>query len=121
MSSAPAPQHSAALLAQSPEYRQLLASKRRFIIPATCFFVVYYFSLLVLVGWFPKAMSARVFGLLNWAYVFAVSQFFMAWGMAFLYVRKASEWDRQSALLVGRFAAPAGSPGESGAAGPAGR
>lgn len=87
-------------LARSAEYRQLLASKRRFILPATLFFVAYYFSLLVLVGWFPQIMRKPVFGVLNLAYVFAVSQFFMAWALAFVYVRKASEWDRQSALLV---------------------
>ncbi len=89
-------------LARSPEYRELLASKRRFIVPATLFFVIYYFSLLVLVGWFPRLMSRPVFGVLNVAYVFAVSQFLMAWILAFVYVRKAAEWDRQSASLVNK-------------------
>jgi uncharacterized membrane protein (DUF485 family) len=102
MTPAPTPEQFSSVLAQSAEYRQLLASKRRFIVPATVFFVVYYFSLLVLVGWFPGVMKQPVFGLLNWAYVFAVSQFFMAWGLAFVYVRKAAEWDRQAADLLNR-------------------
>lgn len=102
MSPAPTPEQSWILLAQSPEYRQLLTEKRRFIVPATVFFVVYYFSLLVLVGWCPKAMSAPVVGDVNVAYLFALSQFFMAWTLAFLYVRKASQWDRLAAELVNR-------------------
>jgi uncharacterized membrane protein (DUF485 family) len=116
MSTPSTPEPAWARLAESPEYRQLLASKRRFIIPATLFFVVYYFSLLVLVGWFPGLMNKTVFGVLNVAYVFAVSQFLMAWSLAFVYVRKAAEWDRQSASLVSR-AGGASSPGQSPASG----
>ena len=37
-------------IAAEEEFKDLLASKRRFIIPATVFFVVYYFALPVLVG-----------------------------------------------------------------------
>ena len=67
----------------------LLASKARFIIPATLFFIVYYFTLPVLVGWFPKFMEQRVFGEVNLAYLFALSQFFMAWIIAFLYLARS--------------------------------
>ena len=34
----------------SPEFRRLVSEKRRFILPATVFFIVYYFALPVLVG-----------------------------------------------------------------------
>jgi uncharacterized membrane protein (DUF485 family) len=119
MNPVPTPEPSWTLLAESPEYRQLLASKRRFILPATFFFVVYYFSLLVLVGWFPKLMSTPVWGVLNAAYVFAVSQFFMAWGLAFLYVRKAAEWDRQSAALIQRAQSQSQQVGQSAGRNPA--
>ena len=43
-----------------PDFKRLLVSKARFIIPATIFFVVYYFTLPVLVGWFPKFMEQKV-------------------------------------------------------------
>ena len=39
----------------SPEFQQLVAEKRSFILPATVFFIVYYFALPVLVGYFPAA------------------------------------------------------------------
>ena len=87
-------------LEAKPEFRALLARKARFILAATVFFVVYYFALLLLVGWFPEVMKKEILGRLNLAYLFALSQFFMAWGIAWLYTRKAAEWDRAAAEIV---------------------
>jgi len=41
-----------------------------------------------------------VVSVLNLAYLFAVSEFLMAWGIALIYVRKAAEWDRQAAAVI---------------------
>ena len=84
-------------LAAAPEFTALVASKRRFIIPATLFFIAYYFALPVLVGYFPELISRRVFGAVNIAYLFALSQFVMAWTMAFLYVRVSARFDEMAA------------------------
>ena len=85
------------------DFKRLLASKARFIIPATLFFIVYYFTLPVLVGWFPKFMEQKVVGEVNLAYLFALSQFFMAWIIAFFYLAAAAGWDRQAAALLSKF------------------
>jgi uncharacterized membrane protein (DUF485 family) len=84
-------------IAATPEFRALLSRKRRFIVPATIFFIVYYFALPVLVGYFPDLMSRKVVGALNIAYVFALSQFVMAWVLAWMYVRAAEGFDAMSA------------------------
>ena len=86
-------------VAAQPEFKELLASKRRFIVPMTVFFVVYYFALPVLVGYAPRLMETRVLGL-NVAYLFALSQFFMAWILALLYVRAANRHDRMARDIV---------------------
>lgn len=70
--------------------------------PAGVFFLVYYFALPVLVGYAPELMSVRVWGPLNLAYVFALSQFAMAWIVAALYLRAASRWDRMAAEIAAR-------------------
>jgi len=90
-------------IAVDADFKDLLASKARFIVPATIFFIVYYFTLPVLVGWFPKFMEQRVVGEVNLAYLFALSQFFMAWILAFLYMAAAAGWDRQAAALLAKF------------------
>lgn len=90
-----------------PEFRSLLRAKARFLVPTTIFFIVYYFALPVLVGWFPDLMRTRV-GPVNLAYAFALSQFFMAWTIAFLYVRRAARFDAQADAIVAKVApAPA--------------
>lgn len=90
-------------VAAQEEYKGLLASKRRFIVPATVFFVVYYFALPLLVGYAPGLMSRRVLGPLNLAYLFALSQFVMAWVVAALYVRAAGGWDETARRVVERL------------------
>lgn len=90
-------------IAADADFRKLLAAKARFIIPCTIFFVIYYFSLPVLVGWFPKLMETQVFGKVNLAYAFALSQFFMAWILAFLYVAAAAGWDTKAAAVLAKF------------------
>jgi uncharacterized membrane protein (DUF485 family) len=90
-------------IAADPVFKHLLSSKARFIMLATIFFVVYYFTLPVLVGWFPDLMGQKVIGEVNLAYLFALSQFFMAWILAFVYVGAAAGWDRQAANLVAKF------------------
>jgi uncharacterized membrane protein (DUF485 family) len=89
-------------VAAEPEFKELLASKRRFIVPMTVFFVVYYFALPVLVGYAPRLMETRVLGL-NVAYLFALSQFFMAWAVAALYVRAAGGWDAVAHRIIERL------------------
>jgi len=89
-------------IAASAEFKALLKSKARFIVPTTVFFIVYYFALPVLVGFFPESMTVRV-GSVNLAYLFALSQFFMAWAVAFAYTRAAAKWDTASAGLLAKF------------------
>jgi uncharacterized membrane protein (DUF485 family) len=83
-------------LAASDKFRALLRAKRRFIVPAMIVFVVYYFALPVLVSYARPLMERRVIGAVNWAYLFALSQFLMAWIMAALYVRAANRFDKMS-------------------------
>jgi uncharacterized membrane protein (DUF485 family) len=81
-------------IAESKAFKDLMATKKIFIVPAFIFFVVYYFALPVLVGYAPEFMSIKVIGPVNLAYLFALSQFFVAWLIAGLYVRAADDFDR---------------------------
>lgn len=91
---------------QRPDFKALLAAKQRFIVPATVFFLVYYMALPVLIGYFPEAMKKPVWGAVNWAYAFALSQFAMTFIVAALYVRQSREWDRMEHALLATLDAP---------------
>ena len=77
-------------LEQTDEFRQLVRARLRFVLPATIFFLVYYFLLPLGNGLAPGLMKTRVFGEINIAYLFALSEFVMAWVLAYLYIRKAN-------------------------------
>ena len=83
-----------------PEFRTMVRAKLRFIIPAVIFFIVYYFALPVLVGYAPGLMSKKIFGVINIAYLFALSQFFMAWIIAALYLRAAAKFDKMEHRVI---------------------
>ena len=88
------------VVAGNPEFKALMRAKKRFIVPATIFFIVYYFALPILVGYAPEFMSTPVVGPVNIAYLFALSQFFVAWFIAFLYVRAAARFDEQGRAVL---------------------
>jgi uncharacterized membrane protein (DUF485 family) len=81
-------------IAASREFQDLMATKKTFIVPAFIFFLVYYFALPMLVGYAPTFMATKVVGQVNLAYLFALSQFFVAWIIAALYMRAADNFDR---------------------------
>jgi uncharacterized membrane protein (DUF485 family) len=90
-------------VAAMDEFKSLIAAKRKFIAPAVIFFIVYYFTLPALVGYAPELMSRRVLGVINLAYLFALSQFFMAWIIAALYVRAAGRFDEMARKIIHRL------------------
>jgi uncharacterized membrane protein (DUF485 family) len=87
-------------IAESQQFKDLMATKKIFIVPAFVFFVVYYFALPVLVGYAPNLMKTKVAGNVNIAYLFALSQFFVAWIIAGLYVKAANDFDRLSKDII---------------------
>jgi uncharacterized membrane protein (DUF485 family) len=86
-------------LAAEPEFRALQRARRRFVIPATIFFIAYYLALPVLAGFYPIEMSRPILGPLTAAYCFALSQFAMAWILLALYLRRARSFDVLAARI----------------------
>ena len=87
-------------VAASREFKDLMATKKIFVVPAFVFFLAYYFALPILVGYAPAFMSTKVIGNVNLAYLFALSQFFMAWTVAWLYVRAAGDFDKLAKDII---------------------
>nr|MBO2469441.1 DUF485 domain-containing protein [Bacillota bacterium] len=89
-------------VARDETFRHLVAEKKRFIVPATIFFLVYYFALIVLIGFFTF-LNAKIVASITWVHVFALSQFVMAWTIAILYAQKANRFDRVADTIRHRF------------------
>ena len=75
---------------KDPEMVELENRHRRFVWPATAFFLIYYMALNVLAGTAPDLMGTKVFGEFTFGYLFALSQFLMAFVVAWVYARWAA-------------------------------
>jgi uncharacterized membrane protein (DUF485 family) len=77
--------------AESPEFKDLVAQKRRFVLPATIFFLTWYFGFIILAGVAPDFMGEKVVEGVTIGYIFALSQFIMVWVLAAAYLRRADK------------------------------
>lgn len=74
-------------VAASKDFRKLLEEKRRFIVPMTIFFFLFYFSLPVATSYFTF-LNTPAIGAITWAWLFALTQFVMTWVLCGLYAKK---------------------------------
>jgi uncharacterized membrane protein (DUF485 family) len=82
--------------AQSESFQALLAAKRRFLVPATLFFLAFYFLLPILTS-YTHVLEKPAIGKISWAWIYAFAQFVMTWTLAVVYMRKAAEFDSMAA------------------------
>ena len=87
-------------IARSKVFKDLIAIKKTFIVPAFLIFLAHYFALAVLVGYAPKLASTRVIGTVTIAYLFALSEFVVGWAIAALYVVAADRFDALAADIL---------------------
>src|SRR5258708_15658057 len=77
-------------LEETPEFKELVRARWRFVAPATVFFLAYYFALPLSNGLFPNVVPTEIIGHINLPYLFALSQFIVAWHLAYFYIRQAT-------------------------------
>ena len=93
------------VLEETPEFRRLVAERRRFVIPALCLFAVWFGGFLVLSAYARDFMRKQPIGHISWAFLLALSLIVMTWGIAFAYLRWS---DRRLDPLAEQLASEAG-------------
>lgn len=83
----------------SPQFKLFMRNKKKFIIPLTIFFLVFYFLLPISTS-YGTFLNTPVFGDITWAWVFAVAQFIMTWVICTIYVKKASSFDDEAEAII---------------------
>lgn len=89
---------------RSSEFQELVKKRRSFVLPATLFFLAWYFGFVILAGYAPRFMGESVYEGLTVGYLLALTQFVMVWAFGFWYLRKA---DRDFDPLARKAAARA--------------
>jgi len=92
-----------AALEASGEFEELVRRKRRFVVPATIFFLAWYLGFIALAGYAQDFMGKSVYEGLTVGYVLALTQFVMVWGLSWWYLRKADrEFDPLERAVIER-------------------
>jgi uncharacterized membrane protein (DUF485 family) len=96
---------------RDPRFARLHRKKQRFLAGLMGLAVVYYFLLPVGAAYFQDLFRIRVWGVINVALLFALSQFIVAWAIAWCYARRAGrEFDPLAAQIATDFTHIAGEP-----------
>ena len=105
-------------IARSEEFRELVAARRRFVLPATIFFLAWYFGFVLLAGYAPDFMARSVYEGLTVGYCLALTQFVMVGALGLMYLRRSERvYDPLADEVVARAGAaerdrPAELPGD---------
>lgn len=78
---------------EKQKFKELTQKRKRFIVPMTVFFLLFYFSLPILTS-FTDVLTNPAVGDINWAWVLAFLQFIMTWTLVTLYMKKSASFDQ---------------------------
>jgi uncharacterized membrane protein (DUF485 family) len=108
----------------SPEFRELVSRRRRFVLAATAVFLPAFLAYVILMTYGKSIMATQVFGTITVAWVVGALEIVMAWVITLLYLRQSDrvftpleERAAERALELGaaetRFKRPAAEPGKA--------
>lgn len=73
-----------------PRFQELHHKKTRFLWTLMVISVIYYFLLPVGAAYYTDLYKVKIWGPVNFGILFALSEFIVAWGIAYYYARVAS-------------------------------
>jgi uncharacterized membrane protein (DUF485 family) len=74
---------------RSPEFRELVERRKRFLIPVTVVWLGIFLTYLLLASLAPDLMGNELFLGFTFGFVFSAVQIFMTWAVTWAYLRKA--------------------------------
>jgi uncharacterized membrane protein (DUF485 family) len=80
-------------IAGTPQFRELVHRRRRFVVAGTLFYSLYFVAYLALLGFAPDLMATQVLGSITLALLGGLSICALAPILAAFYVRRAQEFD----------------------------
>lgn len=90
-----------AAIDNDPRFQALHKRKTSFLWGLMIFSIIYYFLLPIGAAYFPELFKIKVWGPMNFGILFALSEFVVAWTIAFIYTRRANrEFDSMAAEIV---------------------
>ncbi|MEE9330873.1 MAG: DUF485 domain-containing protein [Methylophilaceae bacterium] len=83
-----------------PRFIALHKDKNRFLWRMMLFALIYFFCLPIATAYFQDIFKIKIWGVINVGLLFALSQFIVAWAIAFIYAKRANaEFDARAKTL----------------------
>ena len=79
-----------AVIDADPKFQALHRKKTFFLWGLMIFSIIYYFMLPIGAAYYQDLFKTKVWGVVNFGLLFALSEFVVAWVIAFVYSRKAN-------------------------------
>ena len=90
-----------AAIDNDPRFQTLHKKNSTFLWSLMIFSVIYYFLLPIGAGYYPELFKIKDWGPVNVGILFALSEFVVAWSIAFIYTRRANrDFDEMAAEIV---------------------
>lgn len=84
-----------------PRFQALHRKKTTFLWGLMIFSTIYYFLLPIGAAYYQDLFKIKVWGVVNIGILFALSEFVVAWGIAFIYSKKANaEFDTMAQEII---------------------
>ena len=90
-------------IASSQDFKEFKRSKSKFLWPIVILFVCYYLALPLMAGYAKDLMGSFVFSNITFGYLFGISYYIVAWGLAFVYVLRARKFDQRASEILSKY------------------
>ncbi len=84
---------------KSEEFQSFMANRKKFILPYTIFFLVFYFLLPICTS-YTTFLNKPAIGDISWVWLFAFAQFAMTFILCIVYMKKAGALDKQANAII---------------------
>lgn len=84
---------------ESSKFKELMREKKKFTVPLTVFFLVFYFMLPILTS-YTTVLNAPVIGDISWAWIYGFAQFVMTWVLCIIYVKRSAKFDVKAEQII---------------------
>jgi uncharacterized membrane protein (DUF485 family) len=74
---------------ESPEFRELIAKRRAFVLPATIFFLAFFLGFILLSSYAKEFMGSQIVAGFTWGYLYALLNFLMVIVIGLAYNRRS--------------------------------
>lgn len=89
-------------IANSPEFKQLMKAKKKFLVPVSIVFLALYFLLPILTS-YSTILNTPAIGSISWTWVYSLGLFIMTWVLCMVYVKRAARYDKMAQDLIEQY------------------